>query len=428
MPVPELQSLPAASVKHFAWLKNPALQKIIGALEASKSGGNMFVGGCVRDSLLGHPPQLKGVAEPTDIDIATVLSPDQTIRALETANLKTVPSGYDHGTITAVAEALTTEITSLRADIDTDGRHATVRYTDDWDQDWRRRDFTINAIYLSPDGRLFDPAGGVCDLRARKVAFIGDAHTRIREDYLRILRFYRFSARFANAMNAAGTQACEQLSDGLQQISAERINHEFMRLLAGPRLPFILKALQEAEILAAVFPEKANISLAQSVFELTQHHGQGSPELILAALWSEPTKVAVKLKFSRAQKNRAQAAHLAGCWLREQPSEARAKELLYRQGDKTYTDGLILAWAQSLAGARGEDANIDWRKLLDLPKRWVAPANPFSGSQFKKLGVKQGPDMGRLLEMSEHLWIEADYPPDPTSLDEIRQKAVKSLL
>ena len=193
---------------HFSWLTAPHLVKVIAALEAAEPHSARFVGGCVRDSLLG--------AKPKDFDVATALTPDAATAALKAAGLGVAPTGVEHGTVTAIADHKGVEVTTLRADVSTDGRRATVAFTRDWATDAGRRDFTVNAIYLTPDAKLYDPVGGVADAMAKRVRFIGAPEARIREDYLRILRFFRFSARFCETFDAAGLAACAALKDGMK--------------------------------------------------------------------------------------------------------------------------------------------------------------------------------------------------------------------
>ncbi|MCI5047423.1 MAG: CCA tRNA nucleotidyltransferase [Aquisalinus sp.] len=419
-----VETLPDTHKADFDWISHPSLTQIMQALENHHAGSAMFVGGCVRDSLIGNPPQLGQDDTPTDIDIATRLTPDETITALKTAGLKAIPTGYDHGTITAVADGLVAEITTLRADIETDGRHATVAYTTDWQQDWQRRDFTINAMYLTPDGKLFDPAGGRQDLQKEKVAFIGDAHTRIREDYLRILRFYRFSARYARDLDQTGHAACAALASGLQQISAERITMELRKILAGPRLPFVLTALQDAGILAAIMPQPADIATTSRAFDLARQTGHASPELYLAALWDDPQEVTDRLRLSNAQSQRMTAASTNRDWLATQPDDTRARELLYRHGTEALQD------ASLLLGASDHEAGLvtdRWQAFFTLPDRWIPPACPFSAANFIARGLPIGPAIGKALTAAEQDWIAADYPQDRDRIDEIIHTTVETV-
>ncbi|MCI5044718.1 MAG: CCA tRNA nucleotidyltransferase [Aquisalinus sp.] len=419
-----VERLPDTHTPHFSWISHPSLTRIMQALETHREDSAMFVGGCVRDSLLGKPPQLGQDDTPTDIDIATTLLPDETIKALETAGLKAIPTGYDHGTITAVADGHVAEITTLRADVETDGRHATVAYTQDWQQDWRRRDFAINAMYLTPDGALFDPASGWHDLQNNQVVFIGNAQTRIREDYLRILRFYRFSARYAHEVDHTGHEACTNLASGLQQISSERITTELRKILIGPRLPFILEAMRDADILSTIIPQPADISCASQLSQLAEETDHISAELHLAALWENSQDVTERLRLSNAQSQRMHAARNHADWLATQPDEARARELLYRHGTEALQD------ASLLLGARDREAGLEtsrWHTLFTLSARWTPPSCPFSAANFIGRGLPIGPAIGKALATAEQGWIAANYPTDRNQIDEIISNTVEAV-
>ncbi|MEM9262843.1 MAG: CCA tRNA nucleotidyltransferase, partial [Pseudomonadota bacterium] len=238
----------------FSWMVSSPVRRVFEALEAAKKGCARLVGGCVRDGLLSITPN--------DIDIAVQLTPDETMSALAAARLRAEPTGIAHGTVTAIVDGTPIEVTSLRADVDTDGRHATVSFTDDWLLDAVRRDFTINAMYLTPECELFDPWKGREDLRAGIVRFIGEPLERIREDYLRILRFFRFSARFAaNVFDHDGLVACRREIGGISRLSKERIGTELIKILRGPRSCAAVRAMAEAEVLSAVYPHKASIEV-----------------------------------------------------------------------------------------------------------------------------------------------------------------------
>ena len=228
------------------WLTRPQTRAVLAAL-AAKGFAARAVGGAVRNALLGRTVG--------DIDIATSARPEEVIAAARAAGLAAVPTGIDHGTVTVIADQVPYEVTTLRRDVATDGRHATVAFTDDWEADARRRDFTLNALYCDAEGQVFDPLGGYPDLVAQRVRFIGDAHERIREDYLRILRFFRFTAEYAaGPPDAAGLAACVSEREGLTRLSAERVRQELLRLLVAPRAAELVRAMQDYGILALVLP------------------------------------------------------------------------------------------------------------------------------------------------------------------------------
>jgi len=232
------------------WMTCPPVQAVIAALQAGKPSDMpgpavRFVGGCVRNALLG--------VKVDDVDVATPLEPQQVIAALEAAGLRAVPTGVAHGTVTAVADGYPVEVTSLRRDVETDGRRAVVAFTQDWTEDSGRRDFRLNAIYADPDGALFDPQDGVADVAARRIVFIGAAEDRIREDYLRILRFFRFRAWYGEGeIDTDAMAACKALVKGMRDLSAERVWKELRKLLGAPNPVAALTDMAAAGVLEQI--------------------------------------------------------------------------------------------------------------------------------------------------------------------------------
>ncbi|GGC96481.1 CCA tRNA nucleotidyltransferase [Aquisalinus flavus] len=422
MSLPSLISLPDKAAGAFAWVAHPPLQAILKALDAA-GGAPMFVGGCVRDSLYGVPPDFDDPDARNDIDIATVLTPGETVKALQAAGMKAVPTGIEHGTVTAMNQGMVAEITTLRADIATDGRHAQVAFTADWDQDWRRRDFTINALYLTPDLQLYDPAGGLDALERKSVCFIGEAEERIREDYLRILRFYRFSARYADDLDGTGSAACRSLREGLDSISKERIGQEMMKILSGPRRGFILPAMEADGILERVWPHPADINVVAGLAEMPE---AVAAEVMLAGLWpsADPGGIGAALRLSNASNTRRRDALEAASALTDMaPDERRARVLVYHFGDRAFRDGALLAMARF-----GEAAEADydsWQAALALADNWHVPDFPITARQLIDQGLEPGPDLGAALKQAEALWIERDFPVDDMSLATIRAEAVQ---
>ncbi|MCL7409327.1 CCA tRNA nucleotidyltransferase [Marivivens donghaensis] len=279
------------------WLTHPASQAVCKALT---DGGFQayFVGGCVRNALLGKPV--------SDLDISTDARPEQTLKRAKQAGLKAIPTGIDHGTITVVADGIPFEITTFRRDVDTDGRHAVVDFADTMDEDARRRDFTMNALYAAPNGEVFDPVNGLPDLRAGHLRFIGDADQRIREDYLRILRFFRFSAWYGDpslGIDADGLAACAENLDGLAQLSAERVGSEMRKLLSAADPAPAMAAMAASGVLYSVLPG----AQAQSLAILVHLEGDRSPDPIrrLAVIGGED--VPERLRLSNADKRRLEA-------------------------------------------------------------------------------------------------------------------------
>lgn len=385
----------------FDWTRAPAIAKIVGALLRANPGSARFVGGCVRDSLLG--------ASPKDVDIATTLRPAEVVAALDAAGLRSAPTGVEHGTITAIADHVGVEVTTLRADVSTDGRRATVAFTQDWSADAGRRDFTINALYLTPDFKLFDPVGGLADLRAGRVRFIGDADRRLDEDYLRLLRFFRFSARFAAVFDKDGLDACRRKKDGLRILSAERIGDEFTKILELPSPQAALSAMAAIGVLFEIWPHEASLEILARLKAIAP---AAPAPLGLAALWGAKGEgVDARLRLSNAQGQRRRDALR---WAEEiDPSmdDRRARAALYRAGREAYLNACLLASARAAAvsdAPDGEDPRFI--ALRQLPERWTAPPSPFSGRVAIERGLPEGPAIKAAIAAAEARWIDEDFP------------------
>ncbi len=389
--------------QNFAWASHPVCQK----LRAAFAGAELrFVGGVVRDSLRGQPPKVEAGE---DFDLAVDLLPEETMQVLREAHIRAIPTGFDHGTITAVIEGVLFEITSLRADITTDGRHAEVAFGKDWTVDGLRRDFTINAIYLTMDGKLWDPTGGVRDIEAGRVRFIGDANGRLIEDYLRILRFYRFSAHFAKEVDSDGRAACKRHAKALSQIASERIAVELKKLSAAKSAPKIIAMMAEDDVLVEVYEQPANLSILDKLYQFIAPDF----ETFLVALWPEDLKaLASRLRLSRKSFSTMVAIKRAMA-LKDKIDEKAAKEMLYRFGGRIFQAAIALRAVEEEALAK------HLPDLLALPKIWQAPDFPINGTRLEKAGLKPGPAMGRALRRAESLWIEQDYPVDEEALRSI---------
>lgn len=380
---------------HFTWLEAPYLKRVIAALEAVEPDAARYVGGCVRDSLLGH--------EPKDFDVATALEPDVVMAALKKANLGAAPTGIDHGTITAIADHQGVEVTTLRADVSTDGRRATVAFTRDWAIDASRRDFRINAVYLTPDGRLFNPVGGVEDAREKQVRFIGKAEQRIREDYLRILRFFRFTARFSKSFDPAGLAACASLKAGIGQLSAERVGAEFMTILALPCAVFALKAMQDSGVLKEIWPAEADIEAAD---RLKTIDALASSPLMLAVLYGEDGGgVGQRLRLSNAGKAVRTHALKAMTEISSELSDQEIRALIYRLGKDVFTA------AAAAAGAFQKIDEVAYRRLKTIADQWAPPVFSISGKDIVAAGIAPGPDIAAILKAVETQWIAENFPP-----------------
>ena len=400
----------------FAWTEAPPLRAVLDALDAA--GEARLVGGCVRDSLLGLTPAKLDARSggTTDIDVATTLTPGETTAALTAAGLSAHPTGVEHGTVTAVSAGLPVEVTSLRADVVTDGRHAEVRFTTDWDEDWRRRDFRLNAMYLGADGALFDPAGGLDDLAARRVRFIGDPDQRIAEDYLRILRFFRFTSRYADAPDEAGLAACARGAGGMARLSKERVWQETAKLFATPRAPACLAAAGEAGVLAEVLGGRADHGAFARLHALCR--GDVPAALGIEALWPEAEAGQLRAAFKPSNEvlARVDAMREAGARLTDDQGVELTRNL-YRFGTRAVQDAALIE------AARVEDA----RPWLDLHLRagsLPVPVLPVQGRDLLARGLTPGPGVGRVLAEVEAAWLAAGCPDDEASLGHIVRDAM----
>jgi poly(A) polymerase len=404
----------AASLPVQPWMRAAETMAVLTALEAA--GGPdcaRFVGGCVRNAIRREPV--------ADIDIATTLTPDRVTKALEDAGLKAVPTGVEHGTVTAVAGGRPFEVTTLRRDVETDGRHALVAFAADWAEDAARRDFRLNAVYADVHGALYDPTGeGVADARAGRVVFVGDAQMRIREDALRILRFFRFYAWYGGEeVDPGGLAACAALKDLVRGLSGERIARETMKLLAAEDPRPAMRLMAQAGVLAEVLPEAQGLARFEGLVELENDQlFQCDAELRLAALLPEDpaagAAVADRLKLSNALRARLTGALGTDQRIVSWMSPREARRAVYRIGVQPFCDRVLLAWAASKRPA----ATIQWRALIPMAQSWPRPTLPLSGAEVMAAGVPEGPLVGEVMREVEAWWIDHDFTDDKLSLVE----------
>ena len=390
----------APSLAGAEWLKRRETSAVFGAL-LGDGIETRAVGGAVRNALLGLPV--------TEIDLATTAEPERVIALAEEAGLKAVPTGIDHGTVTVIADGLPFEVTTLRRDVETFGRHAKIAYTTSWEEDAKRRDFTLNALYADRDGKVFDPLGSYDDLAAGRVRFIGDAEARIKEDFLRILRFFRFHAYYGKGdMDAAGLKAAVKLRAGIEQLSAERIAGELRRILVAPQAARAVEALYDYGLLTGVLGGVPRLGRFESLVAIEAANGLApDASLRLAALAvfveEDVARLAERLRLSNAEQAvlalGAEKGVVAGL-----PEETAAKSALYRLGP-SYRSAMLLAWVDS--GASADDA--EWRKALALPERWQVPSFPIGGNDIMALGELKGPEIGELLKVLEQDWIASGF-------------------
>jgi len=388
---------PAGRIEPPRWMADAPSRRLFAALAAAGIT-TRFVGGCVRNAVLDRPID--------DLDLAVDKAPDAVTRALEAANIKAVPTGIRHGTVTAIADSRVFELTTLRRDVETDGRRAVVAFTDDWLEDAGRRDFTFNALYADPDGTLYDPFEGRADLAAGRVRFIGDADTRIAEDRLRVLRFFRFQAWYGRPpVDGAGYQACARNAGTLGSLSGERVRKELLRTLEAPGAADAFDAMREAGVLDHWLPEYAGSTRLRAL--MARETEADGLRRLAANLPADADAVAIgkRLRLSTQETVRLEVM-LAREPAMDIAGGARAwRAGIYRLGNSLYIDRLLLA----------SDVPGDWRAALAMARSWRPPELPVSGGDALKLGLKPGPKVGALIEAVERWWIDGDFAADRTA-------------
>jgi len=381
------------------WLTAPATVAVMDALEAA--GGRdcaRFVGGCVRNTLMGY--------DADDIDIATRLKPDEVVAALKAAGLKSVPTGIEHGTVTAISQKQPFEITTLRRDVSTDGRRATVAFTDDWKEDAERRDFRLNALYADREGNVYDPVGGgVEDAEFGRIVFVGDPEQRIREDYLRILRFFRFYGWYGRGeADGPALLACGKLKDGIGQLSAERITKELLKLLSAPDPRPALRLARRVGVTDEILLGEMNRGRWASIVALVE---EPDPILRLKAVTpDDPAELAhslSRLRLSNAEMDRLNAAVDGTVPVSLDMSAREARAALYRIGVQAFEDRVRLRWAEE--PNRPEAA----RALLAVAGTWERPKFTLGGKEAMAAGL-DGPAVGQVLRAVEDWWVAEDFP------------------
>lgn len=393
------------------WLENDDLQHLLAAL--SQDGEEARIaGGAVRNALMG-----KAVS---DIDIATTTIPDETEKRAQAIGFRTVATGKEHGTITVIANGVPFEVTTLRNDVATDGRHATVAFGRDWKIDAGRRDFTINGLYATAQGDVIDLIGGLADIEAGRLRFIGDADARIREDYLRILRFFRFFAWYGEGRpDADGLRACARLKDGMRQLSAERVWSELKKLLAAPDPSRALLWMRQAGVLSVILPEseKWGIDAIHALVEAGRDLGWPDDPLLRLAAMVPPDAARMAGLAARLKLSKAEALRLSVWAMCDEISpdipEAMLAKIAYRGDQQAVEDRLCLALA-SARGRVGDDPKAlmqagGYLRLLRFLESWQKPVFPLKGSDLAALGMQAGLDMGKALATLEGEWVEGGF-------------------
>jgi poly(A) polymerase len=409
-----------ARIADAAWLTDGALGKLMAVLDRDGEEARV-VGGAVRNILIGEPTG--------DIDVATTALPDEVVRRAQAAGFKAVPTGIEHGTVTIVVDHRPFEVTTLREDVETFGRHAVVRFGRDWRADAARRDFTINALSLSRDGVVHDYVGGLGDIAVRRVRFIGQASARIAEDYLRVLRFFRFHASYGVGLpDPEGLQACIDARDKLERLSRERVRMELIKLLIAVQAVPTLAVMAESGLLGPVLggvPYLAGIGNmakieAACAFAPDPVRRLGALAVMIA---EDAERLWQRLRLTNAEHDRL--ASMANGWWRVTPAdEPAARMLLYRLGPQRFTDRVLLAWARSEANA----ADAQWHVMATLPQRWTAPAFPIKAAHLMARGIAKGRGLGAALAQAEQAWIARGFPSDKGAVAEIADAVARAVM
>ena len=387
----------------------PATRAVVKALTADGADVR-FVGGCVRDALLGR--------ESADIDIGTPDPPERVMGLLGRAGIESrnVPRGLSHGTVIAVCDGEHFEVTTLRRDERTDGRHAEVAFTDDWREDAARRDFTINAMSAAPDGALHDYFGGQEDLKSGCVRFVGDPATRVAEDHLRLLRFFRFYAWHGKGVpDAAALDACKAAAHTIPTLSGERVQAEMLKLLAAPDPLAPLAAMRDAGVLAQLLPEASEAKRLARLVAIEGSVGDGDPIRRLGALIADAEAahdVAARWRLAGADAARLAALCAPPAPLTPDLDRRTQRRRLYRLSRALFRDLVLLAWAAETTG----ENEAAWRAMLEAAETWEAPPFPVTGADVLARGIPEGPEVGDLLRTVEDWWLKRNFAPNRAAL------------
>jgi poly(A) polymerase len=397
------------------WLRSGPTARVLELLNGHGEEARV-VGGAVRNALLKIPIQ--------DIDIATTALPAEVIRRAKAAGIKSVPTGIEHGTVTLVVDAQPFEVTTLREDTETFGRKARVAFGRDWVRDAQRRDFTINGLSVDADGVVHDYVGGLHDIAARRVRFIGDPNQRIAEDYLRILRFFRMhAAHGAGEPDRAGYLACIGGRAGLATLSAERMRMEMLKLVVAEGAIGAITAMADGGLLLPIFGGVAYIGPFAAMVAVERRLGLAPGPVrrlgaLAVAVTEDARRLGTRLRLTNAE-TRTLDSMGHRWWRLAGMDEATARRRLYRLGEERYRDRLMLAWAR----AEGAD-EASWRALATLPERWHAPKFPLKAADFIARGIAEGPGLGQVLALAEDAWLAADFPLEEPALETIADQTV----
>jgi poly(A) polymerase len=392
----------AASLRGASWLTSGATARVLALLNGDGEEARV-VGGAVRNALLDIPI--------SDVDIATTALPEEVVRRARAAGIKNVPTGIEHGTVTLIVDGQPFEVTTLREDVETFGRKAKVAFGRDWKADAQRRDFTINALSVDAEGLVHDHVGGLTDIAARRVRFIGDPDRRIAEDYLRILRFFRFHAAYgAGELDRAGYLACIRGREGLSALSAERVRMEMLKLLVADGARAAIEAMGDGGLLLPILGGVTYQRALAAMIDIERTRGlKPDPMLRLGALavavTEDARRLSARLRLTNAE-TRALDSMGHRWWRLAGMDEITSQRRLYRLGEVRFRDRVMLAWARSGEGA----GDSYWQNLVGLPDRWRAPEFPLKAADFIARGFAEGPALGHVLSLAEDVWLAAGFP------------------
>ena len=388
----------------YNFLKDKLCMKIFSLLN-EKEDTARFVGGCVRDSIIG--------LKTNDIDIATKLNPEDVVKILGSESIKVVPTGIDHGTVSVFSKDFNFEITTLRSDISTDGRHAEVIFSDSWEEDSLRRDFTINSIYLKQNGEIYDPHNGIQHLKDRKIIFIGNPDERINEDYLRILRFFRFNAFYGNnnlKLSSDSIKACTKNKNKIKKLSSERVQNEFFKILNSSDPYFIVSIMRKIEILDLLFEHKVETKIFKKLLLIEKENSFSKNHILrFASLALKNKKINSNnlqmFNFSKKERKELYLLTNQEFEIHNKFNKSDIKKILYSIDRKTLKDMAKLSWALS----NNRVTNKNWKNVLSQIDKVAIPIFPLKAKDILDYGLEEGPIIGEILKTVEQDWIDSNF-------------------
>ena len=388
----------------YNFLQDKTCKKILSLLN-KKDDTTRFVGGCVRDSLIG--------VKTNDIDIATKLEPYDVVNILTSASIRVIPTGIDHGTVSVFSKKFNFEITTLRSDVSTDGRHAKVIFSDSWEKDSSRRDFTINSIYLKQNGDIYDPYNGIKHLKERKIIFIGDPNERINEDYLRILRFFRFNAFYGNdnlKLSNNSIKACAKNKNKIKKLSSERIHNEFFKILNSENPYFVINIMKKIGILDILFEKKVETKFFKKLLSIETKNSLTMNQILRFVSLAPNTKKnhlsdLKMFNFSKKDKKKLFLLTNQEFKINNKLKKNDIKRILYSVDKQLLVDFAILSWVLSI----NKTLNKEWVSILGQISKLKPPIFPLKAIDLLNFGLKKGPIIGEILTQIEQDWLDSNF-------------------